>query len=425
VKRRALTLGVVVGLVAGVTLVAASPVSATFPGANGKIAFYSNRSGNNEIYVMNPDGSGVTDITNSPADDKAPAWSADGKHIAFLRTIGGNQDIWVMNADGSGQHQITNLPSKEFSPHFSPDGEKIAFTSDRDGNDEIFVMNADGTNQTQLTFNAADDYGPRFSPDGEKIVFISERTGHPEIFVMDANGSNVRQLTNNTFGDFAPDYTSDGEKIVFTRQFAAGENEIFVMNADGSDPRDLTNNPANSEFAGHSSPDGERIVFVRRFSGTSTDIFVMNADGSAPTNLTNNPVIDQGPDWQPLEVDGDVTVTKTVIGTPASGATYDVKVVCDNGDDTFAKTLTFGEAGGTQSFERESFGPLECEVTEPNTGGASSTAITCTNAKNAECKQNGKFDLFDDPGGDKTKIDVTVTNTFPAAAVTVEPTFTG
>ena len=194
------------------------------------------------------------------------------------------------------------------------------------------------------------------------------------------------------------------------------------MDADGGDQTNLTNNPANAEFAGHFSPDGERVVFGRRIGSNNNEIFVMNADGSNQTNITNNSASDQGPDWQPLEVDGDVTVTKWVNGTPPPGATYEVHMVCDNGDDEFTKTLAFGEAGGTQSFERESFGPLECEVTEPNSGGATNVEITCANAENAECKENGTFELFDDPGDDKTKIEIKVTNTFP---VTAEPTFTG
>jgi TolB protein len=418
-----LSLVVVVCLIAGAALVAASPVSATFPGKNGKIAFVSDRSGNDEIYVMEPDGSGLTNITNNAASDRGPVWSPDGKHIAFVRTINKNDDIWVMNADGSGQKQLTSLPSAEFSPHFSPDGERIVFASNGGGPEEIFVMDADGTDQTRITFNAFRDFGPHFSPDGRTIVFTSQRAGgtDSEIFVMRQDGSNQTQLTPDGSDSFAPDYSPDGEKIVFSSA-RTGEPEVFVMDTDGSDQTNLTNNPANAEFAGHFSPDGERVVFGRRIGGKN-EIFVMDADTSDQTNITNNSATDQGPDWQPLEVDGDVTVTKWVNGTPAPAATYEVKVVCDNGDDEFIKTLTFGETGGTQAFERESFGPLECEVTESNTGGATSVEITCANAKNAECgDEPGHFVLFDDPGDDKTKIEINVTNTFP---VTAEPTFTG
>ena len=76
---------------------------AAFPGAKGKIAFATVRDGNAEIYVMNPDGSGQTNLTNNPAEDSTPAWSADGAKIAFARDRTGNSHIYAMNADGSEQ----------------------------------------------------------------------------------------------------------------------------------------------------------------------------------------------------------------------------------------------------------------------------------------------------------------------------------
>src|SRR5262245_49125199 len=68
-----------------------------------RIAFTSKRDGNNEIYVMNADGSGQTNLTNNPASDAGPAWSPDGRQIAFGSFRDGNGEIYVMNADGSGQ----------------------------------------------------------------------------------------------------------------------------------------------------------------------------------------------------------------------------------------------------------------------------------------------------------------------------------
>jgi hypothetical protein len=146
----------------------------------------------------------------------------------------------------------------------------------------------------------------------------------------------------------------------------------------------------------------------------------MEADGTNPVGISDGAANDSDPNWQPREVDGDVTVTKTVVGTPASGTTFEITIDCDDDDDD--QVLTFGETGGTQVIERESFGPLECQVTETVTGGATTVEIMCGAGKNAECTEPGVFELFDDPGGDETAIDITVTDTFP---VVVEPTFTG
>ena len=170
-----------------------------------KIIFTSSRNDNEEIYVMETDGSNQTRLTNNSAADSNPAWSPDGTKIAFHSNRDGNWQIYIMNADGSNQARLTNSPFSDSNPAWSPDGTKIAFMSDRCGYRAMYVMNANGTNQTYLTICHGTDNYPAWSPDGTRIAFHSAYYGIDEIFVINADGTNRTWLTDDsTLGDRYP-----------------------------------------------------------------------------------------------------------------------------------------------------------------------------------------------------------------------------
>jgi Tol biopolymer transport system component len=177
-----------------------------------KIAFTSTRDGNEEVYVMNADGSGQTNLTNHPASDIFPAWSPDGTKIAFTSGRDFDWEVFVVNADGSSPTNLTNNDNlnSDLEPDWSPDGTKIAFRASRYDSYgfgfDIYVMNADGSGQINLTEHPAFDSEPAWSPDGAQIVFQSDRDGNFEIYVMNADGSGQTNLTNNPASDFKPDW---------------------------------------------------------------------------------------------------------------------------------------------------------------------------------------------------------------------------
>ena len=274
---------------------------AAFPGTNGKIAFVSTRDGTEQIYTMNANGSGVTQLTFTLPFNSFPEWSADGTKIVFESGRDGNHEIYIMNADGSGQTRLTNNSAIDNVPTWSPDGAKIAFISQRDGNEEIYVMNADGTGQTNLTNHSASDAGPAWSPDGTKIAFSSNRNGFGQIFVMNTDGSMVTQLT--TLGNNgSPNWSPDGSKIAFHSDRNCGgcgtPFDVYVMNADGSGQTQLAFDAVYSSAPAW-SPDGTKIVFESQRDG-NYEVYVMNTDGSGQTNLTNNSAVDLRPDWGPV-----------------------------------------------------------------------------------------------------------------------------
>src|SRR5256884_29962 len=204
----------------------------------GQIAFTSNRDGQNEIYVMNADGSGAGRLTNNPANDFSPAWSLDAAKIAFVSDRDGHPEIYVINADGSGLARLTNNPAQDEWPAWSPDGSRIAFITTRDGNPEIYAVNADGSGSTRITSNPWQYFTPVWSPDGTKIAF-SGYDGSSQIYVVNADGSNVTRLTSIGSAS-SPVWSPDGSKIAFASN-GDGNGEVYLMNADGSGVRNLTN----------------------------------------------------------------------------------------------------------------------------------------------------------------------------------------
>ena len=258
-----------------------------------KIAFVCRRDGDDEICVMNADGSGIVQITNNSANDRQPDWSPDGSKIAFTSSQGSTPEIYVMNANGSGVTRLTNNSAYDEDPAWSPDGRRIAFSSNRDGNMDIYVMNADGSNVTNVTrvTNRISNYGPAWSPDGRRIAFSSNRDGNWKIYVMNADGSNVTRLTSLPQSSGSPTWSPDGRRIAFKYEPSGsnGIGEFYVMNADGSNVTRLTNHAADDEVPAW-SPDGSKIAFVSDRDG-DFEVFVMDVESTGTPPSSSSPTL--------------------------------------------------------------------------------------------------------------------------------------
>jgi Tol biopolymer transport system component len=292
---------------------------AAFPGKNGKIAFTRDLHNdcNPEIYTMNPDGTGQTNVTNAPDSyDVEPTWSADGKTLAFAN----NRDafctfqfrLYTMGGDGSAQ---TSLGTTGLQPAWSPDGTRLAFAP---GSDGISAVNSDGSGLTRLTTpisqNREDghiaysyDASPAWSPDGRRIAFsrtycyydsVYEGSfcDRADLYVMNPDGTDQIDISNTPASDeWWPDWSPDAKRIVYV--LARGCCSLSTMNADGSDVRALTYEGERQDTNPAWSPDGRQIVFSR-----FRDIYVINVDGTGLAQLTTGaaPVGDNEPSWQPL-----------------------------------------------------------------------------------------------------------------------------
>jgi Tol biopolymer transport system component len=198
-----------------------------------KIAYCSQRETiYSEIYVMNVDGTSQQRLTNFKTIDACgPAWSHDGKKIAFyafmLENPRRNPVIWIMDADGSNQKHVID---HGLDPVWSPDDRQIAFASNRDRIFQIYAMNADGSNVRVLSKQKGESSNPAWAPDGAAIAFSSESDGgHRALFIMGADGSQQHRLAYSKYQDFCfPSWSPDGKSLVYTALGRLGPQGIIV-----------------------------------------------------------------------------------------------------------------------------------------------------------------------------------------------------
>jgi Tol biopolymer transport system component len=304
---------VAASLLLGSTL--AQTAQASYPPAkNGRIAFDSQRSGNQDVWTVNADGSNPVNLTAAnPTGDVAPDFSPNGQWIAFNRTDGGDADIFLMRSDGSGAVNLTpGNPTADFGAAFSPDGRRIVFNRDMDpGPDflsDVFIMGADGSGQTNLTNSPSlDNLAGEFSPDGRRIAIHRSDGGDFDIFTISPTGGDPVNLTaSSVLGEFVPGFSPSGALIAFTRDTGVDPfpSDIYFMRSDGLGgfgAIQLTSTGEDDrEIGAVYSPDGSRIVFNRfSLSGPEDELWIMGSNGSGQSLLTGaEPGLDQNPSWE-------------------------------------------------------------------------------------------------------------------------------
>ena len=271
-----------------ISTVAAACGSSTSDGPNGPpaltntIAFVSNRTGNDELYIMHGSGDVVQPLTTTPGRKTDPVISPDGKRIVF--TVGtvdtsSASPLWSVNSDGTGLVQLTNDGAIDYRPTWSPDGSQIAFVSTRDGNAEIYVMNADGTGQVNVSNNAASDNSPAWSPSGSTILFDSDRDGSAgtAIYSMTPAGGSVTPLV----AGYNPEWSPSGTRFLFLRA-----SQIWISeSAEASSVRQVTAD-AFFHFTPGWSPDESKLLYATSTTSNEEIWTIASADGDSATQLT-------------------------------------------------------------------------------------------------------------------------------------------
>ncbi|HEY7302811.1 MAG TPA: hypothetical protein VH601_01755 [Bryobacteraceae bacterium] len=148
--------------------------------------------------------------------DSSPQFSPDGNRIAFRSDRSGNNEVWMANADGSDQRQITHFNGPlTGSPRWSPDGAYLALESRDAGNADIYILPPEGGTPRRFTTNTANDILPSWSRDGKSIYFASDRSGKWQVWKQDVAGGEARQVTKG--GGFMAFESFDARFVYFYR----------------------------------------------------------------------------------------------------------------------------------------------------------------------------------------------------------------
>ena len=251
-----------------------------------------------QILVADAGGGGARPLTEKDEDATGATWSPEGERIAFSKheveresddLTDFQTDIYVMNPDGSDETRLTDLAGAETSPTWSPDGEQIAFSTSTVEEGDVYVMNSDGTELIRLTDLPGVEIEPNWSPDGKRIAFSTEWVDRADVYVMNSDGSELRRLTDPAVGESSPTWSPDGDMLAFYRQTDEGA-KIVIANEDGSDQREVSP-PSEDELSFSApvwSPDGKQLAFTDQSA-----IWVVDSDGRNVRQLWSRPAASQ------------------------------------------------------------------------------------------------------------------------------------
>jgi TolB protein len=227
-----------------------------------KVVFSTNRRGSYEIFVVNADGTGLSALTSAANQsmDLYPTWAPDGSKIYFSRltpdlaTASWRGEIYSVNPNGSGLTKVSNDAASLYFPSVSPDGKKVAVVRLPLGaawdQARLYTMNPDGTGMAMLTDGWTGDGEPAWSPDGSKVAFTCHE-GFPDqrdICTVNADGTDRKYIVMWQGQQANPTFSRDGTRIVF-ESYGSGNGMLFSVKPDGTGSIQLTPLDRNAYYS--------------------------------------------------------------------------------------------------------------------------------------------------------------------------------
>ncbi|HLO15451.1 MAG TPA: TIR domain-containing protein [Anaerolineales bacterium] len=253
-----------------------------------------------EICIINADGSGWRQLTNSPTANYYGSLSPDGQAVLFIGKETGSTEIYEMDLSNGKTKQLTHLEKDLGSPEISPDNKLIAFTYRAKNNAaQIWIMNRDGSDPHKFYGSASQEvHDPAWSPDGTQILFAMGRGENNKLYLIGFDGRDP-QVINDSIDTRGRSDWSNKNLIAFDMG-GPFQHDVYVMNNDGSNLNKLSN--GNNSQGASFSPDGEWIGFtaytdVANKDQASCEIYIMRVDRTNLRRLTKNNYCDYQPRW--------------------------------------------------------------------------------------------------------------------------------
>jgi Tol biopolymer transport system component len=275
------------------------------PSFAGRIVFQSNADGDNEIFVLTQGG--VRQLTDNSWEDEYPVWSPHGNTIAFSSNREGDYDIFLMQADGTKVTTVASTDADEREPAWYPDGRGLAFSVES----KKLLRTSIAIHRTDLRTGRIRRIIPRYSrshgiphisPSTTLMVFTGKRTFGWDVAAYDWSSNQVRFLVEGGKSCRAR-FSPSGQKLAYVSSSADGKGDIWMMDFDGGRQIRLTHRDQTHDYFPDWSPDGRFLVFNssrQHDHGGDWQLYLYDIENKTATLLYDSPGNDIFPDWGTL-----------------------------------------------------------------------------------------------------------------------------